>query len=175
MKKILLPALLMAAWLLMVGAATEATPVPALILAPDLAVDTSCLAVAQAVAAGQTFAPLTPQEPEEVYAFVNLEEEAVADLAFWLDATAWTPEMILAVTATNEETMERLRDQVQAFWDYLTEQYRDYASAELPKLENAVFCTRGLQVVFVVSPDAALAEAALGKDFIKIAPSPNAF
>ena len=121
----------------------------------------SCEAVTSAIAAGQAFEELTPQDMKEIVAYLGLSEEAMTDAALWLDASAATVEMIVVVTAKDDAALKQLREQVELFWQDLTDTYRDYAPDELPKLESGVLETRGLQLAFVLSKDAAAAKAAL--------------
>lgn len=67
----------------------------------------------------------------------------------------------MVLTAVDEDALETLREALEAYRAALEEEYRDYRPDELPKVENALLRTRGLQAVLVIAPDAEAAAAAL--------------
>lgn len=121
----------------------------------------TCEEVAAAVADGQAFEELTPQDRPEIVAYLGLSGENLTDAALWMDASAATVEMVAVLTAKDDAALKALEEEVRVFWKDLTETYRDYAPDEVPKLESAVLETRGMQLAFVLCKDAAAAKSAL--------------
>jgi len=120
-----------------------------------------CEEVAAAIAAGQVFRELTPQDMREIVAYLQVTEDDLTDAAFWMDASAATVDMIAVLTAKDSEALKRVQEDMDWFLGDITEVYRGYVPEEIPKLENPVMETRGLQLVFVLCNDAAAAKASL--------------
>ena len=117
--------------------------------------------VAQAIEAGQVFEELTPLSVKQALRYLDFDEKSITDIAFYMDASRATAEMIAVLTAANPEALTLTQGALLAYLDAMTEQYRDYQPAELPKLENAIRKTKGLQTVLIVSKDAQAAALSL--------------
>lgn len=120
-----------------------------------------CAGLAETLAASQTFAELTAIPQARAAVQLDIDEALLADAAMSLDASRATPEAIVVLTAVDEDALETLREALEAYRAALEEEYRDYRPDELPKVENALLRTCGLQAVLVIAPDAEAAAAAL--------------
>lgn len=93
--------------------------------------------------------------------YLLIEDAWIADGAMSLDGTRVTAEQIVVLTAADADALQKIKDALALYLEDLTEDYRDYQPAELPKLQSAVVRVRGLDVALIVSPDAAIAASAL--------------
>lgn len=74
-----------------------------------------------------------------------------------------TPEEVLVFETKTEEDAKALVDKLNAYVTYQIAQYSDYASGQVPKLDNPVIEVKGCTVVYVISEDnAAAAEVVKG-------------
>ncbi|MDL2319108.1 DUF4358 domain-containing protein [Eubacteriales bacterium OttesenSCG-928-A19] len=120
-----------------------------------------CADILAAVEAEGTFEELTALSEAQILKYLDLEEGMLSDLAMSMDASRATAEMIAVLTATDEDALEIAQEALEAYRDVTLEQYRNYQPTEIPKLEDAVLLTKGLQTALIVSGDAEQAEKAL--------------
>ena len=128
---------------------------------PSVSTPVPCAQIVRAVQEGQVFTELTELSQATALVFLDIDEDSVSEMAMAMDASRATTELIVAATAKDAAALTPLKEQFQGFLENLTDEYRAYAPAELPKLESAVLETRGQQVVLIVSPDAEKAKTAL--------------
>lgn len=120
-----------------------------------------CVEVADAIEAGQAFEELTKLSADQTLKYLDLNESLLSDMDMRIDASRASAEAIAVLTAVDEEGLGQAKEALAAYRDVTLEQYRDYRPAEVPKLENAVLKTQGLQTVMIISADAQAAEKAL--------------
>lgn len=120
-----------------------------------------CAEVLAAIEASQTFEEMTALSEQQTLKYLDLNESLLSDSAMSMDASRATAEGIVVLTATDAENLKQAQQALEAYRDVTLEQYRDYRPDEVPKLENAVLQTKGLQTVLIVSKDAAAAKTAL--------------
>ena len=121
----------------------------------------ACAEVLAAIEASQTFEEMTALSDQQTLKYLDLNESLLSDSAMSMDASRATAEGIVVLTATDAENLKQAQQALEAYRDVTLEQYRDYRPDEVPKLENAVLQTKGLQTVLIVSKDAAAAKTAL--------------
>lgn len=95
--------------------------------------------------------------------YLNIDLDQVKDFAMSMDASRYTAEQIVVLTAEDAQDADALLTALTAYRDHVLDQYRDYEPTEVPKLEKAVLRQNGSQVVLIVSEDAAAAAEALDK------------
>ena len=120
-----------------------------------------CADVLAAMEQSQPFGELAPLSEKLIGKYLDVELTLVTDSAMAMDGTRATAEQIAVLTAADAEALATVKAALQTYLDSLLIQYRDYAPAEVPKLENAVLRENGLQIALVVCADASAADAAL--------------
>lgn len=129
--------------------------------APKQAQPPTCAALADALAASQPFAELTELASAKAAALLDIDAELASDMVMRMDATLATAEAIVVVTAKDKAALDKLTAELERWRAEQTDAYRDYMPEELPKLEQSLLKTRGLQAVLVVASDAEAAAQAL--------------
>lgn len=120
-----------------------------------------CTGLLEAIRASQTFDEMIVLSENQTLEYLDLNEGLLVDMAMGIDASRATAEMIAVLSARDEEALGQAKEALEAYRDVTLEQYRDYRPEEVPKLESAIFKTKGLQTVLIVSADQKAAEKAL--------------
>ncbi len=128
---------------------------------PGAAQPVPCADVLAAVEQAQPFSELVPLSDKLLQKYLGIDAALLTDAAMSMDGTRVTAEQIAVLTAADEKALAAVQAALSAYLDSFILQYRDYQPDEVPKLENAVLRTRGLQTVLIVSADPALAKSAL--------------
>ena len=124
----------------------------------------ACDALLTAIQTGQEFSDeMMPLDKKVAGKYLNIDLDQVRDFAMSMDASRYTAEQIVVLTAENAQDADALLKALTAYRDHVLDQYRDYEPAEVPKLESAVLRQSGAQVALIVSSDADAAAAALDK------------
>lgn len=127
----------------------------------DSSVARPCGEIADAVQAGQTFEEMTPLSQKQVLQYLDLDEAQLADMAMHMDASRATAEVIVVLEAKDAQGLQAAEEALEAYRDSTLEQYRDYRPEEVPKLEQAVLKSKGMQAALIVAKDAQQAEKSL--------------
>lgn len=106
------------------------------------------------IAEDQVFEELVQLTENQTLAYLDLNEGLLGDMAMGIDASRATPEMIVVLSAVDEEALTSAEEALQAYLAATLEEYRDYRPEEVPKLEAAVCRSKGLRAVLIVSKDA---------------------
>ena len=129
--------------------------------APAPIVPKDCAEVGQAILASQSFSDgMYEQNQKKLLKALGLEESAISQCYMILDASRYTAENIMVVTASSDAALPGVQKAMEEYRLSLLEQYRDYQPKEMPKLEAAQVLTHGLQCVLVIAPDQAAARKA---------------
>ena len=128
---------------------------------PGAAPAAPCADVLAAIEQSQPFNELVPLSDKLLQKYLNIDDALLADAAMSMDGTRVTAEQIVVLTAADEKALADIQAALTAYLDSFIIQYRDYQPDEVPKLENAVLQTRGLQTALIVSADWSAAKAAL--------------
>lgn len=140
-KKALLPLILILSLVLLSGCGS-----------PKQAVN--CGEAAQKVLTSESFVEdMETMDKELIEKRLGLDYEIYGDVAMILDSSSQTAEQIIFATAKNEADLATIKEAIEINRDYLIELCKGYNPEEVPKLENAVYKTKGLQVAFIVSSD----------------------
>lgn len=131
--------------------------------APGAAPPAPCADVLKAVEESQTFSELVPLNDKLLQKYLNIDAALLTDAAMSMDGTRVTAEQIVVLTAADEKALEEIQSALSAYLDSFIIQYRDYQPDEVPKLENAILQSRGLQIALIVSADWSAAKTALEK------------
>ena len=83
----------------------------------------------------------------------GLTDAEGVEIGSWLSASGGTAEEITLFTCQNDEILKAVRDSVDARLDMQKRTYKDYAPAEVPKLEKAVVRVRDKVLIVCVSAD----------------------
>ena len=131
--------------------------------APQQAAETvkPCADVVAAILEGQAFEEMTALGEKQIAKYLEIDTELLADMAMSIDASRATAEAVAVLTAKDEDSLAEAQAALEAYRAVTLEQYRDYRPEEVPKLEDAILHTRGLQTALIISKDAAAAETAL--------------
>ncbi|NMD38881.1 MAG: DUF4358 domain-containing protein [Christensenellaceae bacterium] len=114
----------------------------------------NCNEAAQKVLSSQNFVEdMETMDKELIEKRLGLEYDIYADVAMILDSSSQTAEQIIFATAKNDEDLAKIKEAVEINRDYLIDLCMGYNPGEVPKLENAVYKTKGLQLAFIVSSD----------------------
>lgn len=130
---------------------------------PSAAQPVPCADVLAAVEEAQPFSELVPLSDKLLQKYLGIDAALLTDAAMSMDGTRVTAEQIIVLTAADEKSLTAVQAALSAYRDSYIAQYRDYQPDEVPKLENAVLQTRGLQTALVVSANPTLAKSALEK------------
>lgn len=129
--------------------------------APEPIVNKDCTEVARAILDSQTFSEgMYEQNQKKLLKALSLLESDIAQCYFILDASRYTAENVIVVTAASEQTLPAVQKALEDYVSSLRDQYRDYQPKEMPKLEAAQVLTHGLQCVLAIAPDQAAAQKA---------------
>lgn len=129
--------------------------------APAPIVNKDCTEVAKAILASQTFSDgMYEQTQKKLLKALALEESDMTQCYFILDASRYTAENVIVITASSDTTLKTVQQALEDYRLSLIEQYRDYQPKEMPKLEASKVLTHGLQCVLAIAPDQALAKKA---------------
>ena len=93
--------------------------------------------------------------------FLGIDLSGAADCLIKLDGTRATAEQIVVITAKDASSAKTLEEELQTYLVNVMEAYRDYQPDEVPKIENAILRSNGLQLALIISTDSALASDAL--------------
>ncbi|NLX83806.1 MAG: DUF4358 domain-containing protein [Clostridiales bacterium] len=107
------------------------------------------------------FEELTALDVEQLGILLEVEGSMFDQAVAGLDASRYTPEAIIVINAKNKSDFDVILKSLNAYRDRLLDEYRDYRPSEMHKIVNAKVHAKGLQVVLIVSKDAAQAVAAL--------------
>lgn len=121
----------------------------------------ACKDAAAAVTASQETAEMTELSAAKIAKYLLIDETLYTDAAVYIDASRATAECVCIFTAKDGDSLAAVQAALSDYCKAQLEQYRDYRPDEVPKLENALMKTRGMQTVLIVVPDAAAAETAL--------------
>ena len=128
---------------------------------PGAAQPAPCADVLAAIEQAQPFNELVPLSDKLLQKYLNIDAALLADAAMSMDGTRVTAEQIVVLTAADEKALADIQAALKAYLESFIVQYRDYQPDEVPKLENAVLQTRGLQAALIVSADWSAAKTAL--------------
>ena len=123
----------------------------------------ACEELVNRLGEAQPFEEMTLLSAGQIEGYINVESAVYADAAMMINGSLSTPDTIIAITAADAEGVQGIADALALYRQSTLEQYRDYRPEEVPKLENAIQKTRGLQTVLVVCADPALAERTLAE------------
>lgn len=154
MKRRSIVALLMLGLMLCLGGCSSAPPQAAETVKP-------CTEVVAAILEGQAFEEMTELGEKQIAKYLEIDTELLSDMAMSIDASRATAEAVAVLTAKDEASLAEAQAALEAYRAVTLEQYRDYRPEEVPKLEDAILSTKGLQTALIISKDAAAAETAL--------------
>lgn len=149
-KPFLLAALLLGCWLSLLACAAP-KPLP------------KAEAVVAAVQASQAFSELTPLDEKSAVEYLGLPQGQYSDYAASFDASRYTPEGIIVLTAKEDKDVKPLQGVLQEYLDSVIAEYRDYQPDQVYKAQQARVRVHGRQLALSIGADDAKAQEALTK------------
>lgn len=120
------------------------------------------LTLAKAMAEKAADPEMLSEVPDKVlHKLLMLEEGMVTDAALVMDASRATTTQFVVLTARDEKTAPKLEAMLKTYQASVLEQYRDYVPGEVSRIEKALIKRQGLQTVFAICDEPALAESVL--------------
>jgi len=122
----------------------------------------ACADLTQAALKSQDFSEdIVELSADRAARMLLLEENQYSVLSMFIDASHATPELAAAVTARDQAAADAVEQAMKDYLESILLQYRDYLPLEAPKIEAAQVLRQGRQLVMVVAPDQARAQAAV--------------